>query len=133
MTVQSHTVQVSIHRTADEVYDFISNPGNMPQWAPGFCLSIKRTDKKDTWLITTTNGPVPARFIEKNNFRIWDHYVDIDGLEVYNAMRVLENKEGSEVTFTLFRLPHMNDEEFEADKAAVQKDMNSLKKVMEHR
>ncbi|MDY0395626.1 hypothetical protein RWE15_15850 [Virgibacillus halophilus] len=36
------TLSVSIERKANEVYEFILNPENLPQWAPAFGQSIKK-------------------------------------------------------------------------------------------
>jgi len=33
MTAESRTLSVSIHRHPDEVYAFVMNPENLPQWA----------------------------------------------------------------------------------------------------
>jgi len=37
------------------------------------------------------------------------------GAEIYTPMRIVENGEGAEVLFTLFRQPGMSDEKFAAD------------------
>jgi hypothetical protein len=46
-------------------------------------------------------------------------------------LRVVANGENSEVTFTLFRLPGMDDEKFTADAAWVMRDLQKLKDVLE--
>jgi hypothetical protein len=46
-------------------------------------------------------------------------------------MRVLADGAGSEVVFTLRRLPQLSDEEFERDAAAVSADLVALKRVVE--
>ena len=43
------------------------------------------------------------------------------------------NGDGAEVTLTLFRLPSMDDAAFEADAAAVEKDLGALKTLLETR
>ncbi len=44
---------------------------------------------------------------------------------------MVANGSGSEVSFTLFRLPGVADEEFEADAAQVELDLKALKALLE--
>lgn len=46
-------------------------------------------------------------------------------------MRVVPNGDGSEFLFSLFRQPGMSDEAFAKDKAAVEKDLKTLKDLLE--
>lgn len=132
MITPTHTLSKSINRSTPDVYRFISNPANLPLWAPGLCLSIQKTDKENTWLAQTINGPVTIRFAEQNKFGIIDHHVTLGtGQEVYVPLRVIANNEGSEVIFTVFRLPGMTDEQFKEDITAVQKDLDALKLLLE--
>jgi hypothetical protein len=50
---------------------------------------------------------------------------------VYNPMRVTKDGNGSEMVFTLRRLPGMSDEDFERDAKAVAADLARLKRVLE--
>ena len=43
MTFMAKHISVSIERRAAEVYEFASNPENLPQWAGGISGSIKRS------------------------------------------------------------------------------------------
>lgn len=75
---------------------------------------------------------MPVRFAEKNRFGVLDHYVNpVPDVEVYVPMRVLANGSGSEVMFTLFRMPEMTDDKFAEDAAMVEQDLNTLKTVLE--
>lgn len=126
----STTLNIDINRTADEVYAFVSNPANLPQWATAFCKSIRLSDKG--WIIDTPDGEVGLRFEEPNAFGILDHYVSLaPDVEIHVPMRVLKNGVGSEVIFTLFRLPGMSDADYERDRGMVQRDLAMLKTVME--
>jgi hypothetical protein len=61
-----------------------------------------------------------------------DHYVTTtSGVEVYVPMRVLANGSGSEVVFTLFRLPDMSDEKYAEDMQLVERDLRGLKDILE--
>lgn len=48
-------------------------------------------------------------------------------------MRVLPNGDGSEVTFLAFRQPEMSEDAFAADVAAIERDLRSLKELLEQR
>ncbi|HXV12694.1 MAG TPA: SRPBCC family protein, partial [Candidatus Krumholzibacteria bacterium] len=53
------------------------------------------------------------------------------GEKALNPMRVVPNGEGSEVLFTLFQLSEMSDLQFVEDVAMVERDLRSLKEVLE--
>lgn len=128
----SITLSTSIQRPASEVYDYMRDPAHLTTWAAGLALSVKEKIGQDTYLIETPNGEATVRFTEENKFRIMDHWVKQGpDPEVYIPIRILENGKGSEVIFTLFRLPGMTDERFAQDKQAVQKDLATLKKLLE--
>lgn len=126
----STTLHVTINRPPDQVYAFVSNPANLPQWATAFCQSIRHTGKG--WIIDTPDGEVGLRFEEPNAFGVLDHYVALaPDVEIHVPMRVLKNGSDSEVIFTLFRLPGMSADAYERDRAMVEKDLGMLKTVME--
>ena len=78
------------------------------------------------------NGPAKVRFTERNAHGVLDHYVLLpDGTEIYVPMRVIANGTGSEVLFTLFRLPGMDDEKLAADAAWVLRDLHALRNLLE--
>lgn len=62
-----------------------------------------------------------------------DHtIVTPDGMEILNPMRVVPNGSGSVVMFTLFQLPSMSDEKFHEDMGLVEKDLTTLKNILEN-
>src|SRR5688572_4321122 len=125
------TVSVSIDRPSAEVYEFLSNPQNMAKWATAFCKSIQRSGRE--WLVKTSDGQVTVRFAERNDFGVVDHWVTPSPeVEIYVPMRVLKNDASSEVIFTLFRSPMMDDTEFERDLGMVQGDLETLKSALEN-
>lgn len=129
-TYASRTLTVRIARPQRDVYDFASLPENFPRWASGLGKSLKKIDGE--WIADTPEGQVKVRFTERNDFGIIDHYVMIrPGLEVYIPIRVIANGEGTEVIFTLFRLPDVSDEAFARDADWVERDLNALKTLLE--
>lgn len=130
MIFPSRTLSVSINCPPDKVYDFISNPENLPKWAAGLCKSVRKTN--GDWIVETPQGPMKIRFAEKNDFGVADHYVNpAPGVEVYVPIRVLPNGSGSDVIVTILRSPEMSDEKFADDIGLVQNDLMTLKNVLE--
>ena len=84
------------------------------------------------WTVDTLQGPIKIRFAKKNDFGVADHYVTTASrVEIYVPMRVLSNGTGSEVIFTLFRLPDMSDEKYAEDMKFVERDLRTLKDLLE--
>ena len=99
---QAHTLTVSIARAPDEVYAYLVDPRNLPEWAAGLARSVEQRDGR--WVVDSGAGELVVEFVPENAFRVADHVVtQPDGSQQLNPMRVLPNGEGSEVTFTVFR------------------------------
>jgi hypothetical protein len=127
---QSRNLSVSINRDAGDVYNFISVPENFRLWASGLGKALKKVNGE--WVAETPEGPVKVRFSERNELGVLDHWVSPKpGLQIYIPMRVIPNGSGSELIFTLFRLPDMSDEKFAADAEWVMRDLSSLKNLLE--
>ncbi len=126
-------ISIYIDRLPSEVYEFASNPENLPRWAAGLASSEVKRDR-DAWVAEAPFGKVKIRFSERNTFGIMDHDVELDsGVVVHNPMRVVPNGDGSEFIFSLLRQPGMSDERFAEDKKAVEKDLETLKEFLERR
>lgn len=129
-TPESRTISVYIDRTPRDVYAFAAAPENVPRWAVGLGASIEQV--KGEWVAQTPGGPVTVRFTEPNPHGVMDHSVRLaSGVEVYNPMRVVPHGAGAVVLFTVFRRPEMTDQEFAEDTAAVERDLHTLKQVLE--
>jgi hypothetical protein len=75
---------------------------------------------------------VRVEFAPPNEFGVLDHTVTLaTGESFYNPVRTFENGEGSEIVFTLFRRPDVDDGEFESDAATVARDLATLKSILE--
>ena len=124
-------ISICIARSPDDVYEFASDPRNLPLWAEGLARSeVKR--EGDAWVAEAPLGKAKIQFAKRNPFGVMDHDVELEsGAIVHNPMRVVPNGEGSEFVFSLFRQPGMSDEQFAADMLAVQKDLQHLKDVLE--
>ena len=75
MTFTAKHISVSINRSAAQVYEFASNPENLPKWAAGLSGSIKKVN--DDWITESPIGRVKVKFAEKNKFGVLDHDVTL--------------------------------------------------------
>jgi catechol 2,3-dioxygenase-like lactoylglutathione lyase family enzyme len=124
-------VTVYIARRPAEVYEFASDPRNLPRWAAGLARSEVRKDG-DEWVAEAPFGKIRVRFAPKNSLGVMDHDVRLEsGATIHNPMRVVPNGEGSELVFTLIRRPGMSDAELAKDETAVESDLKTLKGLLE--
>lgn len=129
-THEAKIVHTTITRDWREVYAFMAKPENMPRWASG--LSSGLTREGDHWLAPGPLGNARVRFVPGNDLGVVDHLVTLeDGTEVHNALRVVPNGDGAEVMFTVLRQPGMSAEQFAEDAGWVEKDLATLKSLME--
>lgn len=130
-TCPARTVTVSIDRHWRDVYDFASLAQNFPRWAAGLGTRFERSG--DEWTAEDPDGrPIRIRFPEPNELGVLDHLViAADGTETRNAMRVIANGTGAEIMFTVLQAPAMTEAAFAADAAAVERDLNALKALLE--
>ncbi|NUS09928.1 MAG: SRPBCC family protein [Streptomyces sp.] len=127
---ESRHVSVHIDRPAAEVYDYASDPANLPSWAHGLSGSITR--EGDAWVADSPMGRVTVAFAPRNDLGVLDHDVTLpSGQVVHNPVRVLRDDPGSEVVFTLRRLPGMSGADFERDAATVTADLDRLRSLLE--
>lgn len=130
MPSESKQISEWIDRRAAYVYEYASNPANLPYWAPGLGDSVENVDGQ--WFVETQSGRVRFAFVERNKYGVLDHEVVLPSGEViYNPMRVVADGDGAEVVFSLRRLPDMSDEDFARDAGLVQADLTRLKHVLE--
>ncbi|WP_375483829.1 SRPBCC family protein [uncultured Jatrophihabitans sp.] len=121
---------VRIDRPAAAVYAFAGNPTNLPSWAPGLSSAVTLEDGR--WIADSPMGRVAFAFAPPNDFGVLDHEVTLpSGEVVLNPMRAIPNGTECDVVFTLRRRPGVSAEEFERDAAAVSRDLQNLKRVLE--
>jgi hypothetical protein len=130
MAFLTRHISISISKSVAEVYAFVSDPLNLPKWAAGLSGSIKK--EGPDWVADSPMGKVKVKFAGTNVFGVLDHDVTLpSGVRFYNPMRVVANDNGSEVIFTLFRVPGMSDENFQEDAQSVNRDLKKLKEILE--
>ena len=132
MAMESRHIGVLIERAANQVYEYASDPANLPRWATGLGTAVGNVD--NDWYIETADGWVGIVFAPRNSFGVLDHWVTAPSGEVtYVPLRVFPNDDGSEVLFTLRRGASTTDDDFERDANTVAADLARLKSVLESR
>ncbi|MEV6492133.1 SRPBCC family protein, partial [Actinoplanes sp. NPDC051633] len=97
--MESRHVSTQIDRPVREVYEYASDPANLPAWAPGLTSSIEQVDGR--WIAESPLGRVVVAFVPENEFGVLDHDVTLPtGETVHNSFRVIADGDGSEVVFT---------------------------------
>jgi hypothetical protein len=128
--LEVRNISVSIHRPPQDVYAFIANGENVPRWAAGLGTRIERVSGE--WLAHGAIGSVRVRFAPPNDLGVADHDVVLEtGATVHNPIRVVPNGPGSTVIFTLMRQPGVSARRFNQDASTVQKDLETLKALLE--
>src|SRR3989338_2540046 len=108
MTFFAKHINVSINSSADKVYEFASNPENLPKWAAGLSGSIKKAN--GDWIAESPMGRIKVEFADKNKFGVLDHDVTLPSGEIaHNPMRVFPNNDGSELVFTQYQRSGVSD------------------------
>ncbi|MHA6889380.1 SRPBCC family protein [Ralstonia pseudosolanacearum] len=131
------TLTINVERPYGAVAAFLAEPLNFPAWAAGLADGMVPGTQgsgaaPDEWIGDAPQGRVFIRFSPPNPFGIADHWVRLpDDTVVYVPLRAMRNGSGTTVAFTLFRLPGMDDAQFEADAQWVQRDLVKLKTVLE--
>ena len=130
--MESQHLSVHIRRSVAAVYDYASNPENLPDWAEGLSAGIDLVN--GDWVSLSPMGRVIVEMAKPNDLGVLDHWVTTpEGDAFYNPMRVIEADGGCEVIFTLRRQPGMSDDAFEADAIAIVTDLATLKGILERR
>lgn len=129
-TQRSRHLGIPIDRPAQKVYDYVSDPVNVPGWAPGLARSIERVDGQ--WVGESPMGRVVVVFTPRNEFGVLDHDVTLpSGQTVHNPMRVIADGPAARWCSPCSRQPGTSDEEFRRDAEAVSADLTGLKRLME--
>lgn len=130
MASLSRDIRQPVNHTVAEVMSVAADLTRLPEWAQGFAAGAEPDG--DGWVIEAPFGRVRAVFdldVEKG---ILDHDVTMpDGTVVHNRLRVEPRPHGSDIVFTVLRLPGMTEAQLEADAAAVAADLRRLAELCE--
>lgn len=128
--MKTQTISIFIAATPARIYEFASNPSNLPLWVPSFCKSVELLDGE--WIVQSPAGRVVFSFVQPNDLGVLDHTVTFSsGVTLANPMRVIPNGAGGEILFTLFQHEGMSDQQFQDDAALVLSDLQTLRRLLE--
>jgi hypothetical protein len=131
--VRSDTRSIAISAAPDDVYAYVADPRSLPQWAVGFCRSI-RHDENRGWLATTSTGEIPIRLECDARARTIDfHFIPVEGLKLAAYSRIVPNGNGAEYIFTQFQVKGLPAELFEAQVHALTEELVVLRGVIHAR
>ena len=132
MASGSRHISERIGRAPAEVYEYASDPANLPHWAPGLGTSVEEAGGQ--WFVHPPEGRAGFAFAARNDYGVLDHHVSLPSGEIiYVPMRVIADGNGSEVVFTLRPRSGMTDEEFARDAGLVAADLARLRQLLESR
>jgi len=131
-TSKSHGVSQTVGVSAEVAYAFASRMDNLPLWASGLAKGIAQRDEK--WFADSPMGEVEVVMVPANSFGVLDHDVTLpNGVIIHNAFRVTPCGEGCLLSFVVPRLAGVSQDSFESDIAHVQRDLATLKELLEQR
>lgn len=130
MTWPVQHITQSIDAAQSDVAAVAGDPRRLPEWAAGLSSGIREKDGR--WFTDSPMGAVEVAFVGPVEHGILDHDVTLpDGTVFHNPLRVLANDDGSEVVFSLFRLPGVSDADYAADAETIRGDLLRLKRLLE--
>jgi hypothetical protein len=129
----SRHISIVIDADPQQVYDYVADPDHLRDWAAGLAAADEVRRDGDELIVQSPMGTVRVRFAETNAYGVLDHWVTLPtGDTVYNPLRVIAHPAGAEVIFTVRQL-NSTDGEFDADCAAVARDLQSLREILSPR
>ncbi len=106
--MKSETRSTMIDAPPATVFAFVSQPENLPQWAPAFARAVRRDG--DHWVATNAEGERRVKIDANPDCGTVDFLILVAPDFYFRApTRVVPNGEGSEYIFTLFQAPGMDD------------------------
>ena len=128
--MRSQHISTVIAAPAARVYEFASDPQNLPRWAAGLAQADIETRGRDL-VAQSPMGEVTVRFVPRNDLGVLDHDVVLpSGTTVTNPLRVLAHPDGCEVVFSVRQI-ELTDDEFDRDCRMVAEDLDRLRVLME--
>ncbi len=130
MNYETRIVSLAVDVPVEAVYEYAHRIENLPHWAAGLATTLHNENGR--WFTDSPAGRVTIAMAPRNPYGVLDHDVTLpDGVTLHIAFRVTTTGDGSLLSFVVLRMPGMTDEAFERDVAAVEKDLQALKGLVE--
>lgn len=129
-TSRSAIKSVDINAPVERVFDFLANPMNWPQYAVVNMRSVK--PGVNGWFDTVTKfGEGKIKVYPIKELGIFDHTWKDPQASWTVPARVVPNQGGSTVMMTIYQPNVMTDQQFDDAMVEMDKEMDSLKELME--
>jgi hypothetical protein len=125
---------ITIDRPAADVHAFLADVTNWPRWAIVNILSVRPSPHHGWWNIDTPQCPAEIRLRADAATGIVDHDFRDPGYPDDMATvpaRVVANGRGAHVSLTIFQPPGMQDADFDRAMAPVDRELATLKELLE--
>jgi polyketide cyclase/dehydrase/lipid transport protein len=126
--VRSETVTAVLHAPADEVFDFLADVENLPEWATEFARRLVRDG--DDYKVVNGLGEFFFDVRADASTGVIDMFAGPakDAMALFPT-RVVALPDGtSAFTFTMFQAPGMPDELFESQHASLQRELAGVER-----
>jgi Polyketide cyclase / dehydrase and lipid transport len=123
----SQTTSVSIAAPWDVVWSFVSDPRQLPRWAPGFAREIEADGEH--WVVRNDSGEVPIRVPVDSAAGTVEYLAR--GRELGSYTRLLRNGDGCEYLFTLFLNPDASPAAAEEQRAVIVGELETVRQICE--
>lgn len=132
MLLRVTTRTVSIDAPPKEVFAFLADPSTWPRWAVVNVKNIRKAEG-DWWEMQTPAGAARLRIRPQEHLGILDHDFVAPEASWTVPARVVPNGTGTLFMITFFQPPTFTDEFFDQQTALVDKELATLKKILESR
>ncbi|PIQ23857.1 hypothetical protein COW36_13550 [bacterium (Candidatus Blackallbacteria) CG17_big_fil_post_rev_8_21_14_2_50_48_46] len=128
MRAATRSITIDVHPAW--VFEFVSNPVNLPLWSRSFCLSVFQHE--EAWFIESPHGPIQVYMQADPETGVIDQYLyPTPEIQVLIPMRVVPNQSGTEFIFTLFQPDDISEEDYQQEIYWVEQELQTLKKLLE--
>ncbi|MGH3072360.1 MAG: SRPBCC family protein [Gaiellaceae bacterium] len=128
---RSSTQSVALAAPPEDVFAYVADAGNLPEWAIGFCKEIRSENGHS--IVTTPSGEqVTIRQLANAELGTVDGILQFGpSIEGRTYTRVVPNGDGAEYVFTMLQPAGMPDEVFDGQVAELGRELLVLKARIE--
>ena len=127
--MQSETLSAILAAPARVVFNYLSDPNNLPEWATEFCLGL--SEENGVYTAQTPMGELIMNVEADSKSGVIDMYASSDGQKgLPLATRALSlSEEQTLYTVTFIREPGVTDSMFQQQLGSLRKEMDNLRSL----
>lgn len=128
--MNSDTQSITINAAPGKLFEFLTNPENMSRWASSLCQGVRK--EGDQWLLDSKMGQLKLNIVSNKDLGVIDYHITPPlPIKITAYCRIIPNGQGSEFLFTQFQIPFLPATIFEKQKFSLQKELVTLKEIVE--